>query len=298
MAAELASRSARRILLATDLSARCDRALDRAAMLVAESSAHLTVVHAFEADVYALTRDPRPAPSWRQQPNLKQAIAVKQLHQDLGQLDVPFDVVLEEGEPAEVILRSANQSGDQLIVTGIARGETFGRYIFGGTVDRLVRNATLPVLVVKNRARTPYRDIVVATDFSQASRRAIDETTRMFPEARITLLHCYESTPSSMTRPISGAEGGRQFAEGEYRDFINGDPASAARLAGLPIYMEKGSIDCVIHAHAADKSLDLVVIGSQGKNVVTRVLIGSTAEMAMASAPTDVLVIPPAVRAA
>jgi nucleotide-binding universal stress UspA family protein len=201
--------------------------------------------------------------------------------------------VLQDGDPAEVILRAANDLAGDLIVTGIARGETFGRFIFGGTVDRLVRSAAIPVLVVKTRARTPYRDIVVATDFSPASRRAIDATAKMFPAAKITLLHCYESTPSSIARPVGGADGGRQFAEGEYQDFLNGDPESAARLADLPIFMERGSIDCVIRAYAADKNLDLVVIGSQGKNALTRVLVGSTAEMAMASAPTDVLVITP-----
>ena len=57
--------------------------------------------------------------------------------------------------------------------------------------------------------------------------------------------------------------------------------------------MEKGSIDCVVQAYAADRSLDLLVIGSQGKNALTRALIGSTAERAMASAPTDVLVVTP-----
>jgi nucleotide-binding universal stress UspA family protein len=294
MASDLTPKPPRRILLATDLSARCDRALDRAALLAAEAHAHLTVVHALEPDVSALIRDPRPAPSWRQQPNLKQAVAVKQLHQDLGQLDVAFDLVLQEGNPADVILRAADDVVGDLIVTGIARGETFGRFIFGGTVDRLVRNATIPVLVVKNRARAPYGDIIVATDFSPASRRAIDVTAKMFPAAKIVLLHCYEPTPSSITRPVSGDDGGRQLAESEYRDFLDGDPESAERLARLPIFMERGSIDCVIRAYAADKSLDLVVIGSQGKNTLTRVLVGSTAEMAMASAPTDVLVITPA----
>jgi len=292
MAPESARTGQRRLLLATDLSARCDRALDRAAILASECSAQLTVVHAFEPDVYAMTRDPRPEPSWRRQPNLKRTIAVKQLHQDLGRLDVPFDLVLEEGSPADVILRTAGKLAGDLIITGIARGETFGRYIFGGTVDHLVRSASIPVLVVKSRARNPYKDIVVATDFSPASRRAIDAAAEIFPNANIMLLHCYAS--SSLARSISGdLEAGRQIAEDEYKDFINSDPGSAARLAGLPIFIERGSIDCVVHAYAADKSLDLLVIGSQGKNILTRALIGSTAERAMASAPTDVLVVTP-----
>lgn len=293
MVSDVGRTAPRRLLLATDLSARCDRALDRAAILASQGSNHLTVVHAFESDIYAMTRDPRPAPSWRQQPDLKRTIALKQLHEDLGQLDTPFDIVLEEGSPAEVILRAAKELSGDLIVTGIARGETFGRFIFGGTVDLLVRSATIPVLVVKNRARTSYKDIVVATDFSEASRRAINVTATMFPNANISLLHCYAAIPSAMIRPDTAADVGHQMALGEYRDFINGDPGSAQGLSKLPIFIERGSIDCAIHAYASDKSLDLVVIGSHGKNALTRALFGSTAETAMASAPTDVLVIPP-----
>jgi nucleotide-binding universal stress UspA family protein len=282
-----------RLLLATDLSARCDRALDRAAMLVKEWNANLTVVHAFESDIYATTRDPRPAPSWRQNPNLKGAIATKQLHQDLDQLDVPFDVFLQEGSPADVISQAVRELGAGLIVTGIARGETFGRFIFGGTVDKLVRGSAVPVLVVKARPRHAYPDIVVATDFSEASRKAIAGAREMFPSARITLLHCYESTPSSMMRANAAADAGRQLAMGEYAEFVNADAKSAGSIAQLPIMFERGSVDCIIQAYAADNPLDLLVIGSQGKNALSRAFFGSTAEVMMASAPCDVLVVPP-----
>lgn len=292
MTLEPSRTSSRRLLLATDLSGRCDRALDRAAILATEYSAQLTVVHVFEPDVYAMTRDPRPAASWRQQPDLKRAIAVKQLHQDLGQLDVAFDLILEEGAPADVILRTADALGGEMIVTGVARGETFGRFIFGSTVDHLVRNAKIPVLVVKNRARKPYQDVVIAIDFSQASRMAIDAAAMLFPNANITLLHWYKSMPSSILSPTVASDMARQTALDDYRDFVNGNPD----LARLPVFIEQGFFECIIQAYTADKNIDLLVIGSQGKNVLTRAIVGSTAEMVMASAPTDVLVVTPARR--
>ena len=54
----------RRLLLATDLSARCDRALDRAIAIAAETQAHLTVLHAFEEfQEESLTYSTHPTPS-------------------------------------------------------------------------------------------------------------------------------------------------------------------------------------------------------------------------------------------
>lgn len=275
MPSELARPPLQRLLLATDLSARCDRALDRAAILASEYSAELTIVHSYEPDVYSLTRDFRSEPSWRKQPNLKQAIAIKRLRQDLGELAVPFQLVLEEGTPADVIQRTSENLAVDLIITGIARDETFGRLIFGGTVDRLVRRAGAPILVVKSRARQPYKNIVVATDFSSASRAALYATEKMFPSARITLVHCFDAQQSSMTGSSDGSDPARQLAQDEYQDFINGDPETAARLSGLPIFIERGDIGCVLTAYVADKSLDLVVFGSQGKNALTRISLGA-----------------------
>lgn len=281
----------RHIFLATDLSARCDRALDRAALLAKETSARFTIVHAVEPDVYDMTRDPRPPLSWRQEPALKETIAIKQLHRELGELDLPFDLVLDEGSPADVIMRIANESSGDLVVTGIARSETFGRFFFGGTVDRLVRSGGVRVLVVKTRAREQYRDIVVATDFSAASRNAVVTAAKMFPNASITLLHSYEGAATALMGPVEAAEIGRKISEGEYQKFVKGDQETAEMLSKLPIFMEFGSLNGVIHAYAADKNVDLLVVGSQGKGALTRALVGSSAEALMASAPTDVLVV-------
>jgi nucleotide-binding universal stress UspA family protein len=279
------------LLLATDLSARCDRALDRAALLASEWNAQLTVVHALEPDIYAFSGESESVPSWRRDAILRRATAVKQIHQDLGSLDRDFDLIIEEGTASDVILQSVDDGRD-LIVTGVARNETFGRTFFGGTVDRLARAAKAPVLVVKERARDPYKDIVVATDFSGESITAIGLTMDLFPDARVALLHCYQSVRSGMMTPSAGVEIGRQLATGEYADFINAHSQSEPRLARLPIFMEYGSVDSLIKAYAIDKKLDLVVLGSRGKNTISRMLLGSTAEATMASAPSDVLVVP------
>ncbi|MBN9926998.1 universal stress protein, partial [Listeria monocytogenes] len=80
---------------------------------------------------------------------------------------------VEEGEPAEVLLSIAAREGCDIIVTGIARDETLGRMFLGNTVNRLVRGSPVPVLVVHDRAVRHYRDIVVGTDFSEASLQAL-----------------------------------------------------------------------------------------------------------------------------
>ena len=95
-----------------------------------------------------------------------------------------------------------------------------------------------------------------------------------------------------MMTPSSGVEIGRQMASGEYREFLNTHSSSLPRLPQLPIFIEHGDVETIVKTYATDKGLDLIVLGSQGKSTITRMLVGSTAESMMLCAPSDVLVIP------
>ena len=92
-------------------------------------------------------------------------------------------MLVEEGDPAEVIERIAAAEGCELIVTGIAREEPFALrpFTLGKTVDRLLRRSPIPILIVRNRARSAYEHIVVATDFSDSSGYALQVALRLFP---------------------------------------------------------------------------------------------------------------------
>lgn len=131
----------KRILLATDLSPRCDRALDRATILAEQLSAELVVTHVLE-DI-AWDGDER-APSWRRPPDPLQA-ARRQFLRDVGGVAKKATILIEQGEPAEAILRVAEREGCGLIVTGVARDELFGRFSLGATVDGLLRRSRVPL---------------------------------------------------------------------------------------------------------------------------------------------------------
>ena len=61
----------RKILLATDLSARCDRALERALAIAASQNAHLIIVHVIEElDESTLSYGRRAAPAWQRPPDI------------------------------------------------------------------------------------------------------------------------------------------------------------------------------------------------------------------------------------
>jgi len=281
----------RKVLLATDLSARCDRAFDRAADLCEKWRGTLVVAHALEPEIGNSHAAPRNGPSWRRTAHEAVLIAQRQVREDLLDRETPFEVYIEEGEPVEFILRLVRAKQCELIVTGTARSETLGRFLLGTTVERLARQSPAPILVVKTRPRHTYRTVLVATDFSDASRTALISAARLFPVAAITLLHC--------ARPILGLgsgpahpSSGLQIAQAECDEFLKTLPAE---LRGrLNVLLEDDSLEHLVDAFYADRGLDLLVMGSKGRGAVAHALIGSTTGRLLCTAHCDVLVVPSA----
>jgi nucleotide-binding universal stress UspA family protein len=282
----------RKILLATDLSARCDRALDRAALLASSWGAELVVLHALEEvdDLHTSSLGHR-LPSWRRPPDAAR-IAEEQLRNDMMAVPASVSVMVEDGKPAEVILRAVKTQGCGLIVTGIARDETFGRFGLGATVDRLLRRSKVPVLIVKSRARAPYQNIIVATDFSGSSRHALRAATRLFPEQRLSVFHAYEA-------PLAGMTPDAARHEEEYRKVAADDCAKFLTTVGLPdrhkrglkLLVENGEPGQLIRQYARDRAVDLVVLGTHGRTALLEVLIGSTAKQILSALSCDALVV-------
>jgi nucleotide-binding universal stress UspA family protein len=288
----------RKLLLATDLSARCDRALERAVSLAKAWQAQLTVLHVLEDALDPLaSRSERSLPSWRRPPDAL-AIARQRIHQglraDVGDALDRAIIMIEEGEPPDVIERVASSDGSDLIVTGIASERPFAHQpvILGKTVERLLRRSATPVLIVRNRARVPYEHILVATDFSDTSARALQAALRFFPSQPLQLLHAYDLPYANLMPDTANFEQG--FGEAISVDLdvfltsLDLSPEDRRRLNPL---IERGRPHTLIRAYASDHNADLVVLGTNGRNAVLEALLGNTAKHILAALPCDALVV-------
>ena len=133
------------LLLASDLSARCDRALDRGAQLAAAWQAELVVLN-----VASAAQAPDLALAWAvgQDDAAARRHATRQLQADVAGLGVRSQLRVLQGEAAESIRDEAARSGSDLVIAGMARDEPFGRFLVGSTVQTLARTLAQPLLVV------------------------------------------------------------------------------------------------------------------------------------------------------
>ena len=279
-----------RILLATDLSCRCDRALDRAALLAREWGAELLVVHVMAAEA----EDMLDAREGWSRFDRRDAAAVmrRRVAADLAELadDLPVEVRVTTGDPADRIIEIAEQEGCGLIVTGIARDEQLGRMFVGTTVNRLVRQSHVPVLVVHSRARRSYRTILVATDFSETSRQALVTSVGLFPDAGITLVHGLD-LPRATLQYEDPAEDTRALERERRAEFLDAMPIDPSDRDTIGLSIRRGDPERVVADHATEHRADLTVIGSHGRSALFDVVIGSMTKRLLERIQGDMLIV-------
>src|SRR5690606_35559702 len=183
---------ARVIAVASDLTPRSDRPFDRAVMLARASGGEVKLIHVIER------RDDKGVEQVR--------LALDELACNVG--DVPVEVVLAHGSAPRAIAEAAARANAQVLLVGPARFNDLTDFVLGTAVDFLVRNATTPVLVVRDRPFASYRRVLVGTDFSAPSAEALNVAAALFPDCLIELVHCYLPVfPGRLE-----VEAGRQYA--------------------------------------------------------------------------------------
>ncbi|WP_224197574.1 universal stress protein [Nannocystis pusilla] len=274
------------ILLATDLSCRSDRALDRATILATEWGARLVVVHALQEP-----SGREDLPSWRRRADPRQ-LAWQRVQQDLRDADkLDVQIVVEREEPAALVLATAERFGCELLVTGAAREETLGRILLGTTVEQLLNKSAAPVLVVKRRPRGPYRDVVVATDFSEGSRRALEVALELLPAAQISLFHAFDvPLRGLMNDPAAASEAWSNEAATASQAFLAATPKVAASRRFIATQCESGPVTSLLAELLETRDIDLVAMGTEGRGYLAGRLLGSVALTLLNTLPVDMLV--------
>ncbi len=259
------------VMVATDLSARDDRAVDRALMLARQWGTRTGVIHVPQSGVGNDT----PV-DW----NAK----VRAVLPD-PQADV--DIILPEGSAPTAIVDAARERDGAVIVTGIARMNDFCDYFLGTTVDHVLRHTDLPVLVVKQRPHADYARIMVATDFSQGSRVALTKAADLFPNIPIDLVHAFH-VPYESRFTSDDVRADVTAEESEDMDsFVAQEAISDALRKRIATHVIEGDTNVAIARAIERLQPDLFVVGTHGKSGFRRATIGSKAEALIKWVPVD-----------
>ncbi|MDA7414914.1 universal stress protein [Xenophilus arseniciresistens] len=278
-----------RILFATDLSSRCDRALDRTVQLGQQwraSAVALSVIDPATAP-QDLRRVGGPA-------RAPLGVAEQRLRADLAVQELPFAVRVESGPVADAVLAVAEAERAGLIVTGVARNEALSRILLGSSVDTLARRASVPLLVVRNRVRAPYPRVRVATDLSDSAGHALCWALAAFPEAQVTLFHAFD-TPPHLRHALGQGMALRNAHEAalqQMQAWLAALPLPEAQRTRPRMALETGDPAARLYEHSQQHPDELIVLGRAPRGALAQLLLGSVARQALDIVEADVVVVP------
>ncbi|MFM8411750.1 MAG: universal stress protein [Alphaproteobacteria bacterium] len=291
----------RTILAAVDFSETGDGAARWAAEVAATHGASLVLFHALAP---AMPAD--PAPEFLPLParfydDLSDAARahLARLSAELAPRCPRVETAIEIGPASATILTAARRFAADLVVAG-TRGLTgWKKLLLGSTAAQVVRGAECPVLVVHPEdAGTPrrIRTVLVPTDFSEDATRAVEAAIRILGrgrDERIVLLHAFH-VPIEFVAPLPAPVllDDRSQAHTTAR-IATEKIASRVRESGLGVEIRvvEGYPPEEIVRAARDTGADLVAMGTHGRSGWKRLVLGSTAERVLPSAPCPVLTV-------
>ena len=211
---------------------------------------------------------------------------------------VDADVRIEDGRVAQRILQTAQDTAADLVVMGTHGRSGVERLVLGSIAEKIVRQATCPVLTVPPAApqvaagAAPFHTVLCPVDFSAGSSAAVALAADLAGRAgaRLMLLHVVDwpfahttgPDPVTALRDSLLAEAGRQLAP--LLPSAPGLPAAEPfTLVGQPARQ--------IVAVARDWSADLIVMGVSGRGAVDLAVLGSTTHRVLREACCPVITV-------
>ena len=285
------------ILVPLDGSLLAERTLALAANIVEEMSAKLTLLRVVP-QFAILAADPMVYEEMNRLGD-EESLSYLRSKADALDLSVSIDVFSETGQPADTIIRFAEEHDVDLIMISSHGRSGLNRWVYGSVAERVLRQSPCATLIINARVvhDVPQcKKILVPLDGSDIAERAL-EPGKQLAAALGSDLHLLRVTTyahqmmetSSMKGALDDIEEREvQEAEAYLKSKYSDEP-------DLQIYFKvdvaKGTVAESIVNYAAEHQINLIVMSSHGRTGLQRWVYGSVAEKVLRSACCATMII-------
>jgi nucleotide-binding universal stress UspA family protein len=296
-----------KILVATDFSPKAESATRHAVELAKRFDAELVLLHVNTppepppAGMVVSTRAISQVSTLIEKIRAETEEELEGLAARLKGGGVAVTTKLTIDHPDVAIADTASEVGADLVVTGTHGRTGIQRFLLGSTAERVVRLSEVPVLVSRPPlpAESIFKRVLVPTDFSPASERALELATQLAsPDAEIDILHVWQFPARAQS-----LLGSPSAVHGNVQDELLAALADQAEALRARHQRENQTINIVQEIGPAAAKIqdrlehgstyDLVALGSHGDRGFRRLFLGSVAERIVRHAPCSVLVCRP-----
>lgn len=286
-----------RIVAGIDILAKTDHVIKRAFALAKENKAELYIVYAIQTPWFSV-----PDYFGSKEIEIDTKGIKKRIEKRIKALNtgtkVSYFVLVKEGDPDDILLYESKLLRADMIVIGSHSKSKTNKNILGTTAQKVAHLSNLPVLIVKNKAKNSYKNIVAPTDFGIQSKQSTLFAKNIFPTSKINVVHAFEAfyVEGFYTAGPYALEGRdlvqyKQIAKTHAQDNMKEYLQDVGVKKGKVID-GKGNTKNELLKYIKKGHYDLVVVGSHG-TIGFKALLGSVASYLSKEAPNDVLIYVP-----
>jgi len=208
---------------------------------------------------------------------------------------IDIESIVSEGEPPEVIARTAQEMNADLIAMGTHGRRGIKRFIMGSVTSGVIGHAPCDVLVVKKpctRCTGEFTSILLPFDGSAFSKKALSHAYALAKDegSEVTALYViprYEEMIGFMK-----TDSIRKSLHKEAERIIDlAKQSVSSNGVTLATAIEEGNAADKIVETANRMKHDLIVMGSYGWRGVNKAILGSTTERVIMNATCPILVV-------
>ncbi len=303
------------ILLVCDEHGAHDDTIDRALILAKKNDAQVTVAGVIDAAPGELARLYGALPGARAHDIESEVIEfhrarLAQLAAPLRAAGITTTEILLQGIPFVEIIRKVVADGHDLVIKGAA-GEFEGRsLVFASTDLHLLRKCPSPVWLIKHGARRRSARILAAVEPDPRDKKRDQLNTlimelatslSLLEDSELHMTHVWNLEGEDTLRQrgfarVSKAEvdllveARRRRSEEMLQELSSRFPNGQERRQ---VHLLKGTAGEAIPRLAAEKQVDLIVMGTVGRTGISGLIIGNTAEAILNQVDCSVLAVKP-----
>lgn len=301
-----------KILVPLDGSAFAERAIETARALTAMKGGALEFVSVHEPELPPSRISGAPALDPRLDSELREsmrAYVARIEAAERARSTFAVTAAFREGDVGdEVVAQASSGSVDLVVMTTHGRGGV-DRFWIGSVADRVIRSASVPVLLVRPGATPgamPLERIVVAVAGSDDDERIVGSLVEMSDLARchITLVHVLLPSPLvAAADPRLGPPPDEMagvpatemhdtvHAAGRYLEWMAGPLRAGGAIVDTKV-LRSGSAARAVLEVAESTQAELIAVSTAARPPLVRMFMGSVADKIVRSAQCSVLVCP------
>ena len=259
-----------------------------AARVAASSGAHITLGDTSERDAEA--------------GGLKQA-ALNRIAARMRRSGIKPSTVLLQGEPADAIVECVVRDGHDLLVMNAPAGDRMSGD--REMTEQIIKRSPVPVLLARELRRRKVLRILAAVDASEWDTRdasALNERlvkgAVWFAEhldGSVHVLHVWQPVAEGPMRWTGASDEAMTEYHDTGRDHVVTELEATVRRARVEadhIHVEIGDPRILIPKFAADRGIDLIVIGTFARSGLSGRILGNSANAIVDRSPCSMLIVP------